>query len=969
MILIKIQCGCGQKYAFDVEPINGRMPQRVNCPACRADGTAAANEIIASQLSAPAAPVAVQNQRPDAPPPPPSQTKPKNSRMSLLVILAVVFGFAALGAGGWFVWHKQHAKVATGSASKPAPRQPNTNAAPPYLAGIKEHVALPPEIISFIDKMEQQAGKIAEERHLTLGTQLKSYFAAARAGRTREANQIFVSLRQSGDAGQAVAMDVEVAVGNFGRGDPELMLALARGMTNSLPPGCIYFGGTDPGRGLPTALCRAPGDPFFVITQNGLLDGRYLDYLRDIYGTRIQLPTTNKVSECFSNYMADVQQRRQAGALQPGEDARMENGKIQLQGGIAVMTINGLIAKVIFDKNPGREFYVEESFPLPWMRPYLSPHGLLMKLNREPLNAIPAGEIQKDQDFWSGEMADQIGDWLKKDTSVSSVCAFAEKVYANKDLSGFKGNPKFVNDPDTQKAWSKLRSSIAGVYAWRLGSQCPPEYRPQRDGARQQLVEAGDFAFRQSFAFCPYAPEAVFRYVNFLLQNKRMDDALLIARTARKCLPHDPLAPSSDQFDDLISQLVKLAKADASPNNGESMAAARINHTATLLPDGRVLVAGGFGGNNPARTNLTVPSAAELFDPAAQKWTTTGRLTDARGSHTATLLPNGKVLVAGGLNSGATKCLASAELYDPVAGTWAMTGPMTEARIRPTATLLPNGKVLVTGGVGNRNRYISTAELYDPSNGTWTVTGSMTSMRGGGHTATLLPSGKVLVAGGAYDNNIRNGIPLASAEMYDPTTGTWAATSAMAEARVMHTVTVLPDGKVLVTGGFGTNDAVLATTELFDPATRKWTTTSSMTTPRVFHTATLLSDGKVLVTGGSNSRSNLFSSTELYDPASGTWTGSASMALARDGYTATLLPGGKVLIAGGRNSNDDAINSVEILNPYARAVGGTAPRPAETAGKGNIAERLKQIQELYDRGQIGKDAYDKAKSEIVGSQP
>jgi hypothetical protein len=459
------------------------------------------------------------------------------------------------------------------------------------LAGIKEHVTLPPEIIGFIDKMEQQAGKIAEERHLTLGTQLKSYFAAARAGRTREANQIFVSLRQSDDAShadQSVAMDVEVAVGNFGRGDPELMLALARGMTNSLPSGCIYFGGTDPGRGLPTALCRSPGDPFFVITQNGLADGRYLDYLRDIYGTRIQLPTADDVSECFANYTADALQRMQTGKLQSGEDVRMENGKPKIQGEVAVMTINGLIAKAIFDNNPDREFYVEESFPLPWMYPYLSPHGLLMKLNRKPLNAIPAGEIQKDQDFWSGELADKIGDWLKKDTPVPNICAFAEKVYANKDLSGFKGNPKFVNDTDTQKAWSKLRSSIAGIYAWSLGPQCPPEYRPQSDGERQQLVEATDFSFRQSFVLCPYAPEVVFNYTTFLLQNKRMDDALLIARTARKCLPRDPLAPSSGQFDDLISQLVKSAESQPAQVETKPGTAERLKQVKELYDQGLI---------------------------------------------------------------------------------------------------------------------------------------------------------------------------------------------------------------------------------------------------------------------------------------------------------------------------------------------------------------------------------------------
>ena len=209
--------------------------------------------------------------------------------------------------------------------------------------------------------------------------------------------------------------------------------------------------------------------------------------------------------------------------------------------------------------------------------------------------------------------------------------------------------------------------------------------------------------------------------------------------------------------------------------------------------------------------------------------------------HTATLLPNGKVLVAGGYDSDGA--LASAELYDPASGTWTATGSLATARVRHTATLLPNGKVLVAGGVDSsgysrergtlrsgerdldghrqpRHRtllitrrrccptarcssqadhgnvgVLASAELYDPASGTWTATGSLTTARYG-HTATLLPNGKVLVAGGY------NGLGyLASAELYDPASGTWTATGSLATARYDHTATLLPNGKVLVAGG------------------------------------------------------------------------------------------------------------------------------------------------------------------------
>ena len=225
-------------------------------------------------------------------------------------------------------------------------------------------------------------------------------------------------------------------------------------------------------------------------------------------------------------------------------------------------------------------------------------------------------------------------------------------------------------------------------------------------------------------------------------------------------------------------------------------------------------------------------------------WILTGSLNVGREFHTATLLPNSKVLVAGGIDNSGTG-LASAELYDPSTGTWTTTGSMNVARSFPVATLLPNGKVLVSGGAASTSA-LASADLYDPSNGTWTTTGSLNVGRDD-HTATLLLNGKVVVAGGTS-----NGISaLTSAELYDPSTGTWTTTGSMNVGRFQHTATLLPNGKVLVAGGFG-NGGDLTSAELYDPGSGTWTTTGSLNRGRESHTATLLPNGKVLVAGGFN---------------------------------------------------------------------------------------------------------------------
>jgi hypothetical protein len=221
-----------------------------------------------------------------------------------------------------------------------------------------------------------------------------------------------------------------------------------------------------------------------------------------------------------------------------------------------------------------------------------------------------------------------------------------------------------------------------------------------------------------------------------------------------------------------------------------------------LLTTDEVLVAGGYEGSYYRAT-------AELYNPATGTWTPTGSMATGRGSHRATLLPDGRVLVEGGFD--APGSIASAELYDPATAAWTSTGSLAEKRDGHTATLLPSGKVLVAAGKSN-DRGLTSAELYDPTSGTWTTTGRLAEKRFY-HTETLLADGKVLVAGGlVYPPDAS----LTSAELYDPATGTWSATASLANGRGSHRATLLPNGKVLVAGGLELKDFhPIASAELF----------------------------------------------------------------------------------------------------------------------------------------------------------
>ncbi len=334
-----------------------------------------------------------------------------------------------------------------------------------------------------------------------------------------------------------------------------------------------------------------------------------------------------------------------------------------------------------------------------------------------------------------------------------------------------------------------------------------------------------------------------------------------------------------------------------------SSTAARMAHTATLLPNGTVLIAGGADNYDAVDGYYAAPQA-EFFDPASATFTPAGSI--YCDFHTATLLLDGNVLLAGGEYQD-----NHAVLEIGTSGSYQQTGTMASPRESHAATLLTDGSVLISGGFapdlddwtspaqqGMDSPALYSVELYDPRSGTFAVAGNMNVARKF-HTSTLLANGKVLITGGG-DN---------SAELFDPATGSFTLTGPMAVARSWHTATLMPDGRVLIVGG---QDNGALTAELYDPVSGSFSTTGSMAVPRMAHTATLLQNGTVLIAGGFSVNAET-STTEIYDPATGSFTAGPTMGQGRYWHSATLLPGGNVLFVGGTTyQSGSALASPEI---------------------------------------------------------
>jgi len=396
----------------------------------------------------------------------------------------------------------------------------------------------------------------------------------------------------------------------------------------------------------------------------------------------------------------------------------------------------------------------------------------------------------------------------------------------------------------------------------------------------------------------------------------------------------------------------------AGPPPKPNMMDGRFSHTATLLNDGTVLVAGGVLSDSPSG------DIAEIFDPARSSFIEVETMTTARAYHTATLLKNGQVLVAGGADVHG-RPLDTVELYDPARQTFTANTvlmpktatDMVEPRFNHTGTILPDGQVLIAGGQSDINNVnvLDTAELYDPATGKFSPTGNVTRiydpeeqqfrMLGemtaprAFHRATALADGRVLLTGGIGGD----GNAVATAEIYDPQTGKFTATGPMNARRKEHTATLLADGRVLVAGGADQNGHVLASAEIFDPATNKFTAIANLNDPRYEQAAALLPSGQVLLVGGSDG-SGILDTAELFDPARNGFVCvggvgatpprcTASMNDYRVYETATPLQNGEVVVIGGYN--------------FSIGVGGS-PMGAASMGSSTVPFHVMDSAEIYN---------------------
>jgi len=389
----------------------------------------------------------------------------------------------------------------------------------------------------------------------------------------------------------------------------------------------------------------------------------------------------------------------------------------------------------------------------------------------------------------------------------------------------------------------------------------------------------------------------------------------------------------------------------------------RYLHTVTLLSDGRVLAAGG------SREGYDIEDSAEVFDPETNTWSSTGKMKEKRWCHTATLLLDGRVLIIGGCDGAkkSDRVLSTAELYDPKTGKFTYTGSLNIARQYHTATLLKDGRVLIAGGGDSASladtRGIKSAEIYDPNTGKFTLTGTLVVPRQY-HRATLLANGKVLITGGSTFSTTSS-IPIV--EIYDPEKGKFSVIKPMNQRRVAHAATLLSDGRVLIAGGsFPRFQDPQRSAEIYDHEKGEFILTGNMLDPMLDFDGILLDDGKVLLPGGARQGPMFKSGAEIYDPKAGKFTFTAPMSETRDVFNPVKLKDGRVIICGGVGSRYKflSLSEVYVPGPLSQAEG--IRRSLEFGVGSKIVKNIEEIilsikdkkyevaLERFEKGVLGK---------------
>ena len=377
-----------------------------------------------------------------------------------------------------------------------------------------------PRLKEFAKLKHQQTEELAAKLHLDVPPDVLEFFKAAEAGDWNSLSNTYARIqRRTGQPetsiqtplyGNALSIPVHEtrdAYDEFRAWDTSLLRKYTEGILRSLPAGCIYFGGTDPGRFIITAVRDVAKSPdIFIITQNGLAERQYAAYLRLIYGGQLSLPSDADAEASFKEYVMDAQARQARGEqLSAEEEITVTNGFVLVQGVAGVMNINGILTKWIFDHNKDKhEFYVEESYVIPWMYPHLEPHGLIFKLNKEPLSRLDPAAIERDRQFWDKLSTELLAD------------------------------PRFLNNDAARKAYARLRASIGGLYAYR------------------QMATEAEAVYKQAVTLGPSSPEANFRLAQLYVEQGRRDEAIAVLRTMQKIDPTNyKIAPAIAQIREL----------------------------------------------------------------------------------------------------------------------------------------------------------------------------------------------------------------------------------------------------------------------------------------------------------------------------------------------------------------------------------------------------------------------------------
>ena len=362
---------------------------------------------------------------------------------------------------------------------------------------------------------------LSSQLHLSLPSQAEVFFRAAETGTWESVSNRFEQVKETGEYGGAISelrnelwAPIHETLGIWevwvGWKEDSSLLAMFHGpVLSSMPKGSIYFGGTEYGRFAITTInaLQAP-QPVFCITQNALADNTYAAHLRAIYGDKIWLPKEEDSAQAFQRYVQEVH----AGKRPANAELKIENGRVQVSGALGVMEINGILCQMIFEHNKAdHDFFVEESYVINWMYPYLEPHGLIMKLNRQILPSLPEETVARDREFW--------------------------KRYEQR----LEGTPSFAGNVEARKAFAKLRCAIAGIYAHR------------------SMYAEAEEAFQQAIRLCPASPEASYRLADTHLRQGHTGKAVEAMRNFLKHVAPD----QSDKAQEYTKQLE-----DRMQNNG-----------------------------------------------------------------------------------------------------------------------------------------------------------------------------------------------------------------------------------------------------------------------------------------------------------------------------------------------------------------------------------------------------------------